>query len=103
MYTESYEYPPSPNLHNLSLYKKNQPENLSFDHKYDSIYTMNRVPTTIEFKEWANYDYNNLKRVSDDKNNLRQTFDVKAQSKFQQTLSKFNPDNEESFGAIRKI
>lgn len=60
-------------------------------YKYDNIY--NKTIHTIAYKDWMNSDYTNIKKISEDRNSLRQTFDGKIQPKFQQKFTKPNSDN----------
>ena len=46
--------------------------------------------TRINGNSWADNDFKNIKKVSDDFSSLRQTFDTKANSNIRQKLAKYN-------------
>lgn len=73
--------------------KKSPSKYIPYEPKYIEPYVSNKSVHYSSHDEWANPDFHSLKRVPDEVNHLRQTFDFKTNSKIQNILSKHDYDN----------
>lgn len=82
--------------------KRSPPKFASTDYKYYESPNVNKSVGYSNFEDWSNSDYPNLRKVSDDISNLRQTFDVRAHSNYQNIFNKYSQDNEETIRSPQK-
>lgn len=65
----------------------------SNDYKFYDSSSINKSVGYPNTQDWSNSDYQNLRRVPDEINSLRQTFDVRAHSNYQNIFSKYSQEN----------
>lgn len=102
MYNDTIAYSSRSTISSPIMAKRSPPKFGSTDYRYYESPNVNKSVGYPSAEEWMNSDYPNLRKVSEDISNLRQTFDVRAHTNYQNIFSKYSQDNEETLRSPQK-
>lgn len=102
MNIDNLPYPSRPTISSPIISRRSPPKFSQSDYKFYESPSINKSVGYSNTQDWTSSDYQNLRRVPDEVNNLRQTFDVRTHTDYQKIFSLYSQDNQESIRSPQK-